>query len=255
VAQQNQTNKTSGPEVSRRVARAYRILDAAGELTLRWGYQKTTLEDISRQAGVAKATIYLHWKTREELFEALMRREKLAMGAEMIQHIQDDPEGATLRGMLKQSALGVLKRPLLKALLLSDVQVLGKMAQSSHRTESYRERLTGFTTYLEFLRACGLVRTDLSIKEQVYTLSAIFIGFFLVALWMPDEYQFSDEALAELMARAIHSLEPENNVSAATLEHVSHRFLRYLEYSLTQAQAQFQSELEAEQSRREENSK
>ena len=66
-------------ERSRREQRADRILDAAAELMLRWGYNKTTIDDIARLAGVAKGTIYLHWKTREDLFTALMRREYIRL--------------------------------------------------------------------------------------------------------------------------------------------------------------------------------
>ena len=77
MAHQSQGASTREPEVSRRRARAQRILDAASALILCWGYNKTTLDDVSRQAGVAKGTLYLHWKTREELFAALIEREKV----------------------------------------------------------------------------------------------------------------------------------------------------------------------------------
>src|SRR6266568_3546350 len=97
LAQQKQGANTQRQEVSRRQERAHRILDAAATLILRWGYNKTTIDDIARQAGVAKGTIYLHWKTREELFAALITREKLEMGKEIKQRIIVDPEGATLR--------------------------------------------------------------------------------------------------------------------------------------------------------------
>src|SRR5918911_688298 len=97
----------------RREARARRILDAATALILRWGYSKTTLDDVARQAGVAKGTLYLHWKTREELFIALIQREKAALAEDLKQRIAADPEGATLRGLLKHSALALTKRPLL----------------------------------------------------------------------------------------------------------------------------------------------
>jgi len=50
------------------------------------------------------------------------------------------------------------------------------------------------------LREQDLVRTDLSLRAQVYMLSAIFAGFFLVAPLMPDELTLSDEELAELLA-------------------------------------------------------
>src|ERR1044071_3520476 len=116
--------------MSKREARAHRILDAAAALILRWGYQKTTLDDISRQAGVAKGTIYLHWKTREQLFAALMRREQLVLGEEIRQRISNDPEGATLRAGLKHSALAMMERPLMKAVMIHDLETLGKVSQS-----------------------------------------------------------------------------------------------------------------------------
>jgi Bacterial regulatory proteins, tetR family len=60
LALQRQGASTRQPEVSRREARAQRILDAAVALILRWGFQKITLDDVSRQARVAKGTMYLH---------------------------------------------------------------------------------------------------------------------------------------------------------------------------------------------------
>src|SRR5437773_10947704 len=80
-------------ERSRRQERAERILDAAAELILRWGYRKTTIDDIARQARVAKGTIYLHWKTREDLFMALSIREAFKLGDDMKLRIASDPEG------------------------------------------------------------------------------------------------------------------------------------------------------------------
>ena len=96
---------SSTPASAKREARAHRILDAAAELILRWGYNKTTIDDIARQAGVAKGTIYLHWKGREELFAALMLRERLALSDDLRERLAADPAGATLRGLVRHSAL------------------------------------------------------------------------------------------------------------------------------------------------------
>jgi len=232
--------------VSRREARAQRILDATAALILRWGYNKTTLDDISRQAGVAKGTIYLHWKTREELFAALTTREKLEMAEDLKQRIERDPEGATLRGILKHSALALMKRPLLKAVFLRDMEVIGKLAHSEHSSAAYAERLAGFKTYLELLREHDLVRTDLSLRAQVYMFSAIFAGFFLVAPLVPDEFTLSDEELAELMAETAHcTLESGRSVPSDELQTVSHAFMQYLNRAIALAQEQFQKEVES----------
>jgi AcrR family transcriptional regulator len=232
-------------EASRREVRAQRILDAAAALILRWGYHKTTLDDIARQAGVAKGTMYLHWKTREELFGALMKRERVELAEEMRQRITEDPAGSTLRGILKHAALALMKRPLMKAVFLRDMDVIGKLAHSEHSTAAYAERLMGFKTYLELLREHDLVRSDLSLRAQVYIMSAIFAGFFLVAPLMPDEFTLSDEELAELMAETVHcTLEPARAVPSGALQTASHAFMQYLNRNMEIVQAQFQQEID-----------
>ncbi len=232
-------------EVSRREARAQRILDAAAALILRWGYQKTTLDDVAKQAGVAKGTLYLHWNTREELFAALIKREKLELAEDLKQRIVADPEGATLRGLLKHSALALMQRPLLKAILLRDMDVLGKLAHSEQSSATYAERLTGFKTYLELLREHHLVRTDLSLRAQVYLLGALFAGFFLVAPLMPDEFMLSDEELAELMAETVRcTLESGPAVASDALQSVSPVFTQYLNRAMAVAQERFRQEVE-----------
>ncbi len=50
------------------------IIDAAAPFFARYGIKKTTVDEIAQAAGMGKGTIYLHFKSKEELFEALVRR-------------------------------------------------------------------------------------------------------------------------------------------------------------------------------------
>jgi len=43
------------------------ILDAADVLLAKYGYRKMTMEDVARQVGIGKGTIYLHFPGKEEL--------------------------------------------------------------------------------------------------------------------------------------------------------------------------------------------
>lgn len=43
------------------------ILDATERLLARFGYRKMTVEDIAREVGVGKDTIYLHFSSKEEI--------------------------------------------------------------------------------------------------------------------------------------------------------------------------------------------
>jgi AcrR family transcriptional regulator len=43
------------------------ILDAADRLIGRYGYKKTTMDDLAREAGIGKGTIYLYFPSKEEV--------------------------------------------------------------------------------------------------------------------------------------------------------------------------------------------
>ncbi len=237
LTQQSHGASSHEPEAEWREARAQRILDAASTLILRYGYHKTTINDIAREAGVGKGTLYLHWKTREALFAALILREKVAMAEDIKQRLAGDPAGATLRGLLKHAALALMQRPLLKAVLLRDTEVFGKFVQREQSSALSAEVLAGFTTYLEALRQQGLVRTDLSLQALVALFSSIFIGFFLAAPLLPDAFKPSDEELAELMAETGHrTLEPRDPVPSGAFQIASHTLTQYLDRSVAIAQ-------------------
>lgn len=50
------------------------ILTAALELFPRFGFKKTSVEEIATRARIGKGTIYLHFPSKEELFGAVVRR-------------------------------------------------------------------------------------------------------------------------------------------------------------------------------------
>lgn len=47
------------------------VLQAALELFGRYGYRRTSIDDIARQAGIAKGTVYLYVENKETLFRTL----------------------------------------------------------------------------------------------------------------------------------------------------------------------------------------
>jgi AcrR family transcriptional regulator len=68
--------ETAAPASSRATRAAERraaIVDAAMEEFIARGFAATRLDDIAKRAGVAKGTIYLHFKDKESMFEELVR--------------------------------------------------------------------------------------------------------------------------------------------------------------------------------------
>jgi AcrR family transcriptional regulator len=50
------------------------ILAAATETFARFGFKKTSIDDVARRSGIGKGTLYLHFESKEELFGAVLRR-------------------------------------------------------------------------------------------------------------------------------------------------------------------------------------
>ncbi len=51
-----------------------RILEAAERQFARWGIDKVTMDEIALDAGMAKASLYYYFKTKEHLFQAVIRQ-------------------------------------------------------------------------------------------------------------------------------------------------------------------------------------
>jgi AcrR family transcriptional regulator len=58
----------------RRDAASATLLDAAEAVIDRKGYDSTTMQDIAREAGCAAGTLYLYFRTKGELFDAMVAK-------------------------------------------------------------------------------------------------------------------------------------------------------------------------------------
>jgi AcrR family transcriptional regulator len=80
-----------------------KILDSAEQLILQFGFRKVTMDDIAREAGVARATIYLHFRDRGEIGLACADRMHFRLLAHL-RHISASSASAAER--LRQMLIG-----------------------------------------------------------------------------------------------------------------------------------------------------
>src|SRR3954452_15594559 len=107
-----------------RAERATRILDVAADLLLRHGYRRVTIDDVATGTGIGKGTVYLHWKTREQLFGAVFAREVCHAVDELRHALQQDPATCLLHRFASTYFLAIVRRPLLRRFLLGDPDLL-----------------------------------------------------------------------------------------------------------------------------------
>src|SRR6266508_4503775 len=159
-----------------REARAARILDVTAELLLRHGYRRVTIDDIARHADIGKGTVYLHWKTRDDLFRAVFEREVLEALEELLQALRQDTGAWMLHRLARSYFLAIMSRPLLRAVFLADSELLGKLVRPGSSARENRHRLVSHA-YFELLSEHGLLRDDLRADAVAYAFLATLEGF------------------------------------------------------------------------------
>jgi AcrR family transcriptional regulator len=88
------------------------VLEAARQLFQQYGLQKVTMEDVARAIGKGKSTLYYYYKSKEEIFDAVVDHE--------IRDVQNQ-----LRRALEQADTAAAK---LETFVLTKLRVLRKKA-------------------------------------------------------------------------------------------------------------------------------
>jgi AcrR family transcriptional regulator len=170
------TGRAPAGSAARR-ARAERILDATAELLAAHGYRRVSIDDVATRAQVGKGTVYLHWKTREALFWAVLQRESMYLLDDLVTRLGEDPGLALPHRLMPALFVQVVRRPLVKAMLLGDAEVLGALAADDSVAAAQRE-LAGNPDYLDLLATHGLLRAGLAPVSAGHILSSVMRGFF-----------------------------------------------------------------------------
>jgi AcrR family transcriptional regulator len=82
------------------------IIDAALDEFIDRGYAATRLDDVARRAGVAKGTIYLHFKDKQALFQELVRTALVPLIGRLA---APPPAGGSIRAVLENFAENFVK--------------------------------------------------------------------------------------------------------------------------------------------------
>src|SRR6201998_920232 len=183
-----------------RQERADRILDTARDLLLSWGDRRVTIDELARRAGVGKGRIYLHWRSREEVFHAVSAREAAAMADAMLTAVRNDPREVALHCYLRRQFVEAMNRPVLRALYTRDSDTLGTFLAAAHHHRLEESKLDVNRDYLGVLAAEGMLRPDLVLKDLDYPLPTIVFGFFAAEPFHPPAITLTLEQKADQLA-------------------------------------------------------
>lgn len=159
------------PAKSTNPDRERRILDAASRLIVQYGYDKTTVSDIAEAAGISKGAVYLHFDSKETLFDSLVKREFWRYAESYIKRLDADPQGGTIAGIYKNTLYTMQDSPLMQALFRQDRRVLGAYARRNKHLTQFRS--TSSEQFIIWMQQMGAVRTDLAPKVTAYIMNML----------------------------------------------------------------------------------
>jgi TetR/AcrR family fatty acid metabolism transcriptional regulator len=173
------------------------ILRAATRVFARNGYFNSKVADIAREADVADGTVYLYFKSKEEILHSIFDQnmaEAIAAGRVLIEKLRDPGEKLRRIAMLHLERLGADR----DLAVVFQVELRGS-------TKFMREfSAAGFAEYLGLLRKTfedgqrtGLFRKDLNAK----LVSKILFGALdeMATNWIISKRKYKLEPMAEVV--------------------------------------------------------
>ena len=77
------------------------ILTASSRLFRQYGYRRTAMEDIAKETGMSRPSVYSYFKNKDEVFRSLSERIHENALYETSQMLEADPETTTLEERLE----------------------------------------------------------------------------------------------------------------------------------------------------------
>ena len=183
----------------------HQIIEAACRVFARTGYYNSRVSDIAREAGVASGTIYLYFKTKEEILVTLFREKMAAWVAHVRSQIAAEPDAVARVRRLVALHFRVLENdPAMAEVVQVELRQGHKFFRGASAAEisSYFELIGSI---LEEGRAAGTIRDDVPVKVAT---KMLFGAMDQVATsWVLGKrtYQLSDvaDAVATVFLRGV----------------------------------------------------
>jgi AcrR family transcriptional regulator len=185
----------------RKEARPDEILAAALESFAARGFAATRLEDVAARAGISKGTLYLYFKSKEELFEAVVRA-RLLPNLERVEALAASFEGpsALLLERLLLTIGGVVGSQIgaIPKLVIAEAGNFPDLARF-YLDEVVRRGLRLIGTILRR----GIARGEFRAIDVDHAVYCVIAPMLIAALWKNSLEAYDDASLdAEALARA-----------------------------------------------------
>jgi len=161
-----------------------RILEAATEVFAVKGFHASTMDDIAKRVGVSKGALYLYFKSKEQLFRAILDSEETFLTDFLSRALRID--------YLEHNAATIFDQ-VAKAQELHLALTYDLMAEASRnpklldiiRQHTKRE-IRVAEDFIRVLRKKKVVRNDIDLRTQSLGITGLFLGLMLLSPMVRD---------------------------------------------------------------------
>ena len=189
--------------------RERRILDATATLIVRYGYDKTSVNDIAKEAGISKGAVYLHFDSKDELLHRLIFREMLAFIKIWGECMKTDTSPKVFSSMYRHVLTIMKENSFIWALFSKQRWLMGTGFINRQDSEVYQQRLGLSKTLLTNLKAVDAIRQDINPDTTAYIFNMLNYGYLKLDEVIPVELAPSPaETINEIGELVQRHLEP-----------------------------------------------
>jgi AcrR family transcriptional regulator len=169
------------------LSRRERLLESASALFVRWGFAKTSVEDIARAAGISKGAVYLEFPNKDALFKATLHRELARYAADYVRRFEGDAENWSFARMIQHSLAAVDANAFVKALFLRDQQLFGRFLRRD--PELFGLAISLRAELFSQLQTARAIRADIPPQSLAYLISVTGYGLIAGSDLVPERHR------------------------------------------------------------------
>jgi AcrR family transcriptional regulator len=198
------------------------LLDAAASLIIQYGYDKTTIGDVADVIGLNRALVYGYFKSKDDLLEALVRREMRKYGEFWFEHLMADPQGGTVASIYRSVAFALKNTPFMAAIVMRDPSTFGKYLRKPGNIFEGTQSQNIASGLLQSLQDAGTIRQDVNLRTITYIMDALANS--LVSLPKTGQAPAFDELLETIAEMLDRMLTPEGGGNIEAGKNVMRQF-------------------------------
>lgn len=183
------------------------IINAAASLFIKLGYDKTSVADIAKRAGISKGAIYLHFKSKDKLFETLLMTKMGRFSYAWMDNVEADTNGGLMANMYINMIDAMHKDEFITAMMRQDGELFGTYLNKPDSLFKNQYHQNTRHEFIKMMQDVGCIRQELDPLTTAHVMNIISYGLVSVGNVMhKDDIPPIDDTiktLADIMHRAL----------------------------------------------------